>query len=118
LDEYKFLGHIVSKQLHNNHDVKYRLNVFYGISDSVVRNFTKDFVKSIIFIFYSYCLSDHGLSLWNSYITFGKYGFKSFIAGNPLQKVVKIHISSSSHLNADICDPLLLQPNITFLQAR
>ena len=120
VENYKYLGHCINRQLLDITDVKCRLNNFYGKFNSVFRNFKNVSIETFLFLFNSYCLPDYGLNLWNVQAVFNRQIFKTFEVGfsNALKRIVGAPVYSSSHVTADLCNQLLLQHHIAFIQAR
>lgn len=118
--DYKYLGHVVNKQLLDDPDVGTRLNSFYAKFNSAFRNFKNVSIETFLFLFNAYCLSDYGLGIWDFKHICNKQIFKSFeIAfSNALKKIVGALIYSSSHITADLCSQLLLKHHVSFIQAR
>ena len=119
VNDYKYLGHLINRQLLDHDDIKYRLNLFYAQFNSVLRNFSNVTGEVLLYLFKCYCLPDYGLSLWNSAVIFSKHIFKTFNVGfsNALKKIVGSPISSSSHAAAETCDQLLLIHHVMYIEA-
>lgn len=120
ISDYKYLGHVVNKQLLDDPDVGTKLNSFYAKFNSVFRNFKNVSIETFLFLFNAYCLPDYGLGIWHFKHICNKQIFKSFeIAfSNALKKIVGAPIYSSSHITADLCSQLLLKHHVSFIQAR
>ena len=120
VNDYKYLGHLINRQLLDHDDIKYRLNIFYAQFNSVFRNFSNMSSEVLIYLFKSYCLPDYGLNLWNTDVIFSKHVFKTFKIGfsNAMKKILGLVLSSSSHSAADTCDQLLLNHHVMYIQAR
>ena len=120
VESYKYLGHLVHRQLFDIEDIKFRLNIFYSNFNSVYRNFSNVSIETFLFLFNSYCLPDFGLCLWNTSIIFNKQIFKTFETAfsNALKKIVGAPRYSSSHITANLCNQLLMKHHIAVLQWR
>ena len=120
VDNYKYLGHIIQRQLLDTDDVHFRLNSFYSKFNSVYRNFNSVSIETLLFLFNSYCVPDYGLSLWDTGVIFNKQIFKTFKVAysNALKKIVGAPRYSSSHVTATLCNQLLLNHLVATLQWR
>ena len=120
VDNYKYLGHIIQKQLLDVDDANFRLNSFYGKFNSIYRNFRDVSVETLLFLFNSYCVPDYGLGLWDTGVLFNKQIFKTFKVAysNALKKIIGAPRYSSSHVTATLCNQLLLNHHVATLQWR
>ena len=120
VDNYKYLGHIIQRQLLDIDDTHFRLNSFYGKFNSVYRNFKDVSVETLLFLFNSYCVPEYGLGLWDTGVLFNKQIFITFKVAysNALKKIVGAPRYSSSHVTAILCSQLLLNHLVATLQWR
>ena len=118
--EYKYLGHIIQRNLKDDRDVEIRLNQFYSKFNTTYRKFKKVSIETFLYLFNSYCLPEYGLALWNCREIFKRQIFKVFEVAyhNTLKKIVGVSVSNSSHDVADYCKQFLLQHYIVMLQSR
>ena len=118
--QYKYLGHILQNKLTDDLDIEYRLNIFYAKFNWLFRNFKDISLETFLFLFNAYCMSDYGLSLWNSMSVFSKQFFKTFDVAysNALKKMKGVPFYTSSHLIANEQNQLLLKHLVTYAQAR
>ena len=120
VESYKYLGHLIQRQLHDIDDIKYRLNIFYGKFNSVYRNFNSVSIETLLFLFNTYCLPDYGLCLWNTDMIFNRQIFKAFETAfsNAFKKILGAPRFSSSHVTAFLCNQFLLRHHIAIIQWR
>ena len=120
VQEYKYLGHIIRRQLCDVSDIKHRLNSFYSKCNAVFRNFRNVSIETFMFLFNSYCKPDYGLALWNIPSVLNRHIFKTFeIAfNNAIKKILGAPLYSSSHISAEICNVLLLSHHLSLVQAK
>ena len=120
VDNYKYLRHIIQRQLLDTDDAHFRLNSFYGKFNSVYRSFQGVSVETLLFLFNSYCVPDYGLGLWDTGVLFNKHIFKTFKVAysNALKKIVGAPRYSSTHVTPTLCNQLLLNHHIATLQWR
>ena len=76
--QFKYLGNIISHDLDDEYDVKYKLNNFYSSFNSTIRSFNGIGLDAMIHLFNAYCVPQYGLSLWNSFNIFNKQYFRGF----------------------------------------
>lgn len=116
---YKYLGHIVEHDLSDISDIVYRLNKFYGCTNSVLRNFKHTDEKTLLFLFNSYCKPVYGLNLWTNKLSMSRCKLKAFEVAynNTLKRIIGVPLYSSNHEVAEKCDVLLLRHHIAQLQA-
>ena len=118
--DYKYLGHMIDKELLDTSDIKHQLNNFYAKFNSVFRNFRNVSIRTFMFLFNSYCLPEYGLTIWNTSNILRKHIYKTFETGysNSLKKIVGVPMYASSHITADICNVLLFHHHLSYIQVR
>jgi len=60
---YKYLGHVLTNDLHDDDDMLKQMNVLYGRTDMLIRRFSKCSVPVKLCLFKSYCISFYGMAL-------------------------------------------------------
>ena len=120
VDTFKFLGHYITSKLTDTKDIQIKLNSFYGKCHSLHRNFCNLNSSVLLFLFKAYCIPDYGIALWNHDNTFRSQNFKSFqIAYNKaVKRILNVPSYSSSHIAAELCDLLMLNHHVSYVQAR
>ena len=118
--KYKYLGHMIQRNLIDNEDIESRLRQFYMKFNTTFRNFKNVSVETFIHLFCSYCLPDYGLPLWNSLQILNKHIFNVFCVAysNALKKILGVSRTYSSHDVADYCGLYLLKHYIAVIQSR
>lgn len=118
--EYKYLGHVIQRNLNDEKDIEIRLKQFYGKFNSTLRNFRNVSIETFIHLFCSYCLPEYGLPLWIGREVTRKHIFNVFRVAysNALKKVVGVPISYSSHDIADYCKLYLFNHYFSIVQCR
>ena len=118
--EYKYLGHIVERNLRDTRDVENRLNQFYVKFNTTYRKFKTVSIETFLYLFNSYCLPDYGLALWNLNEILNAHIFKVFQVAyhNALKKIVGVPVAFSNHDIAEYCNQFLFQHYIVSLQSR
>ena len=120
VSSYKYLGHMLERNLLDTKDVDARLKKFYISFNSTFRKFKNVSVETFLYLFNSYCLPDYGLALWNTGTILNKNIFKVFQIAfhGAMKKIVGTPFSTSNHDVTDKCHQLLLQHYVVFLQCR
>ena len=118
--EYKYLGHIVQRNLKDDKDIDTRLKQFYAKFNTTYRKFNKVSIETFLFLFNSYCLPDYGLALWICMDVFNTKNFKVLEVAyhNALKKIVGVPIKHSNHDVAELCNQYIMKHYIVMLQAR
>lgn len=118
--EYKYLGHVIQRNLDDGKDVDVKLKQFYGKFNTTFRNFRNVSIETFIHLFCAYCMPDYGLPLWNSLEVFRKHIFSVFRVAynNALKRVVGVPNVYSSHDIVDYCRLFLLNHFIIIVQCR
>ena len=107
--QYKYLGNIISHDLDDEYDVKYKLNCFYSSSNSTFRSFSGVSLETIVHLFNAYCIPQYGLSLWNSYNIFNKQYFRRFeIAISLMLRKNSQLFGISNIFNSVFCDDIFI----------
>ena len=119
VNNYRYLGHVIERNLNDAKDIEYRLNQFYARFNSTYRKFKKVSIETFMYLFNAYCLPDYGLALWNSEF-FNQNIFNVFEIAfhRALKKIVGAPNMSSNHDVAEYCNQLLFKHYVTFLQCR
>ena len=117
--QFKYFGNIISHDLDDEYDIKYKLNSFYSSFNSTIRYFN-GIDHTMIHLFNAYCIPLYGLSLWNSFNFFNKQYFKGFeIAyNNAIKKILICPRYASCHIAAEICGLLLLKHKLSNIQMK
>ena len=117
---YKYLGHLIERNLSDVRDAECRLNQFYAKFNTVFRKFKKVSLETLLYLFNSYCLPDYGLSLWNVNEVNGKHIFKVFRTAfhNAFKKMSGASTLHSSHDVMSSCNQLLFEHYLVFLISR
>ena len=117
---YKYLGHMVERNLDDVRDIECRLNQFYAKFNIVFRKFKSVSLETLLFLFNSYCLPDYGLPLWNVCDISSKHIFKVFRVAfhNAFKKMTGASILHSSHDVMSNCNQLLFEHYLLFLTCR
>ena len=117
---YKYLGHMVERNLDDVKDIECRLMQFYSKFNVVIRQFKGVSLETILFLFNSYCLPDYGLSLWDVSDIGSKHIFKVFrIAFHiAFKKMAGASVFHSSHDVMSSCNQFLLEHFLIFLVCR
>ena len=117
VSEYKYLGHVVERNLNDVRDMECKLNNFYAKFNIVFRKFKKVSLETLLFLFNSYCLPDYGLPLWNIGEIQSKHVFKVFRTAfhNVFKKMAGISIMYSSHDVMSSCNQFLFEHYLSFL---
>ena len=120
VNTYKYLGHMIERNLDDVKDIEYRLNLFYAKFNVVFRKFKSVSLETILFLFNSYCLPDYGLSLWNVSEAGKKHIFKVFRIAyhNAFKKMAGASILHSSHDVLTSCNQFLFEHYLSFLISR
>ena len=120
VEEYKYLGHIVQRNLKDDKDIDTRLKQFYSKFNTTYRKFNKVSIETFLFLFNSYCLPDYGLALWICMDVFNTKNFKVLEVAyhNALKKIVGVPIKHSNHDVAELCNQYIMKHYIVMLQAR
>ena len=118
--QYLYLGNMISHNLDDMCDVKFKLNTFYSSFHSTIRSFNGVNLDTMIHLFNAYCAPQYGLTLWNSFNVFNKQYFKSFeIAyNNSIKQMIGCPKYASSHLAAEVCHLLLLKHKVGVVQLK
>ena len=116
---YKYLGHYIEQTLNDDKDIENKLMKFYASTNSVLRNFYKVDVDTLLFLFTSYCKPSYGLTLWNNRSSLNRCFFKPLNTAfnNTLKKIINVPLYASNHVVADISGHLLLGHQIALLQS-
>ena len=120
VETYRYLGHIIERQLLDIDDIKHQLNGFYAKFNSIFRNFKDVSIETFLFLFNSYCLPEYGLPLWNVSYILNKHIFKTFETAfsNSLKKILGAPTYASSHMSAEACNVLLFNHHLSLVQVR
>ena len=118
--EYKYLGHIIQRNLEDTKDVQSKLNQFYSKFNIVYRKFKNVSVNTLFFLFNSYCLPEYGLALWDITEISKKHVFKVFRTAfhNSMKKISGATFYHSSHDVATNYNQLLLEHYLALVQSR
>ena len=118
--EYKYLGHMLERNLLDVRDIEFRLSNFYAKFNVIFRKFKGVSLETILFLFNSYCLPDFGLSLWNLSEVESKHMFKVFRIAfhNAFKRMVGVSILHSSHDTLSHCNQFLFEHYVPFLISR
>ena len=118
--QFKYIGNIISHDLDDEYDVKYKLNNFYSSFNRIIRSFNEIGLDAMVHLFNAYCVPQYGFSLWNSFNIFKKQFFRGFeIAyNNAIKKILKCPKYASSHIAAEICELLLLKHKVGIIQLK
>ena len=117
---YKYLGHMVERNLDDVRDIEYRLSQFYSKFNVIIRKFKGVSLETILFLFNSYCLPDYGLPLWNVSEIASKHIFKVFRIAfhNAFKKMTGAYMFHSSHDVMQMCNQFLFEHYSSFLISR
>ena len=120
VNSYKYLGHIVQRNLVDIQDVEGNLNNFYAKFNTTFRKFKNVSVETFIFLFNSFCSPEYGIALWDANDVYNRHIFHAYqIAyNNALKRIVGVPKMYSSHDIADYCDMYLLEHYIILVQSR
>ena len=120
VNDYKYLGHVIERNLKDVKDVQYRLNQFYARFNSTFRKFKNVSIETFMYLFSAYCLPDYGLALWNGCDVFNQHIFNVFEIAfhRALKRIAGVPAMYSNHDVADYCKQLLFKHYVTFIQCR
>ena len=120
VDSYKYLGHVIERDLLDIQDITYRLTKFYASTNSILRNFKHTNPKTLLYLFNSYCKPDYGLNLWTNKLSLSRCKFKAFEVAynNALKRIMNMPLYSSNHEVAERSEQFLLRHHIALLQAK
>merc|ERR1711911_474809 len=105
VDNYRYLGHIIERDLRDKKDVEFRTNQFYSRFNSNYRKFKNVTIDTFMYLFNAYCLPDYGLALWNVKNLLGCKTFRVFEVAyhGALKKILGISTMYSNHDTAEYC---------------
>ena len=120
VNEYKYLGHEIERNLAVTKDIECRFQQFYSQFNVVYRKFHFVSIETFIYLFNSYCMPEYGLALWIIRDILKNHMFKVFKVAyhNALKKIVGASTCHSNHDVANYCNQFLFNHYVVFLHSR